>query len=274
MYRIGEFSRFALVSTRTLRLYDEIGLLKPAVQDRYTSYRYYSAQQLARLNRIMVLKDMGLTLEQIKQLLDTDITPDQIKGMLRLKQLELHQQITDSQTQLDRIEGWLKQIDENRLNLNYQIVIKAVSPLKVASINTVLPNLAKLPDLFGELMEYLGQQKVQPAGAPLALFYDDEYKETDLEVEIAMPIATPLAESERVKVRELPGTKLMASTVHNGPFESLSSAFWALSAWIESNDYTISGANREIYLKFPAEDNAADALTEVQFPVVKTDSRP
>lgn len=269
MYRIGEFSRFALVSTRTLRLYDELGLLKPEKQDQFTGYRYYSASQLARLNRILVLKDMGLMLDQIKDLLDTNITPDQIKGMLRLKQLELHRQIEEGQEQLGRIEGWLKQIDENNLNLDYQVTEKAVPPLQVASITTVVASLTRLPELFDEISNYLSQNKLRQAAAPLALFYDEEYKETDLKVEAAIPIAGPLAENERIKVRELPGIKLVASAVHTGPLESLGSAFGALSVWIEANDYAINGPNRELFLRLAPADDSANFLTEVQFPIVK-----
>jgi DNA-binding transcriptional MerR regulator/effector-binding domain-containing protein len=269
MYRIGEFSRFALVSTRTLRLYDELGLLKPEKQDQFTGYRYYSASQLARLNRILVLKDMGLMLDQIKDLLDTNITPDQIRGMLRLKQLELHRQIMEGQEQLERIEGWLKQIDENNLNLDYQVTEKAVPPLQVASITTVVADVTRLPELFEEITNYLSQHKLRPAAAPLALFYDEEYKETDLKIEAAIPIAGPLAENDRIKVRKLPGIKLVASAVHTGPLESLGRAFGALSVWIEANDYAINGPNREIFLKLAPSDDAANFLTEVQFPIVK-----
>jgi len=89
MFKIGEFSKLSQVTVKTLRYYDEIGLLKPAKVDRFTSYRYYSADQLPRLNRILALKDLGLSLAQVAQLLDGDLPPAQIRGMLRLKQAEL-----------------------------------------------------------------------------------------------------------------------------------------------------------------------------------------
>ena len=69
MLKIGDFSKFSRVSIKTLRYYDEIGLLKPAEVDKFTGYRYYSVDQLSRLNRIMGLKDLGLSLEEINQLL-------------------------------------------------------------------------------------------------------------------------------------------------------------------------------------------------------------
>ncbi len=80
MFKIGDFSRLSLVSVKALRYYDELGLLKPARVDEFTGYRYYSAGQLTRLNRILAMKDMGLSLEQIALLLDKEPTPDQIRG--------------------------------------------------------------------------------------------------------------------------------------------------------------------------------------------------
>jgi len=89
MIKIGDFSNLAHVSIKTLHHYDDMGLLKPAHIDRFSGYRYYTIQQLATLNRILALKDLGLSLEQVAQLLDDDISPAEMRGMLRLKRMEL-----------------------------------------------------------------------------------------------------------------------------------------------------------------------------------------
>lgn len=269
MYRIGEFSKFAMVSTRTLRLYDEMGLLKPEQQDLATSYRYYSAGQLARLNRILVLKDMGLSLEQIRPLLDSQISPEQIRGMLKLKQVELHRQIKEGHDQLGRIETWLQQLNSNSLNLEYQVVLKKVEPIRVAAIKTVIPGLEDLPLLFEELARYLAQHKVMPGGPPMALFYDEEYRENNLSVEAALPVRGSLPDSDRIKLRDLPELESAASLVHTGPLEKLVQAFGAALNWIEANNYRISGPNREIFVKASPMSDQANFLTEVIVPVTK-----
>ena len=68
MLKIGEFSRLSQIAVSTLRYYDDIGLLRPVEVDGFTGYRYYSAEQLPKLNRITVLKDLGLSLTEIVQL--------------------------------------------------------------------------------------------------------------------------------------------------------------------------------------------------------------
>ena len=93
MFRIGEFSRFSRVSVKMLRHYDELGLLSPARVDPVSGYRYYSAGQLPRLNRLLALKDLGFRLEQIKVLLAEDLSLEEIRGMLKLRRAELEQQV-------------------------------------------------------------------------------------------------------------------------------------------------------------------------------------
>src|SRR5262245_51996832 len=104
MLKIGEFSRLSQVTVKALRHYDDIGLLKPSQIDPFTSYRYYTLDQLSRLHRIMVLKELGLSLEQIVQIMTTDLSVDQLKGMLALKQAEMQQRVDDELAQLGRVK--------------------------------------------------------------------------------------------------------------------------------------------------------------------------
>lgn len=98
----------------TLRHYDELGLLKPAQVDKFTDYRYYTVEQLPRLNRILALKDLGLSLDQIKQLLKADVPPAQLRGMLTMKRADIERQLEQEQARLSRVEARLRQIeDEN-----------------------------------------------------------------------------------------------------------------------------------------------------------------
>src|SRR5437667_9973674 len=129
MFKIGDFSKLSLVSVKALRYYDELGLLKPAQVDEFTGYRYYTASQLTRLNRILVMKDMGLSLSQIAHLLDNEPTPDQIRGMLRLKQVELRQELAEGQARLARIEAWLQAFEQEVTMPVLDVVLKTVAPL-------------------------------------------------------------------------------------------------------------------------------------------------
>ena len=97
MLKIGEFSRLSQVTVKTLHHYDKLGLLKPIHIEECSGYRFYSVEQLSRIHRIMALKDLGLSLEQVSLILDQELSVEQIRGMLRLKQVEIQDQIISEQ---------------------------------------------------------------------------------------------------------------------------------------------------------------------------------
>src|SRR5688572_9642072 len=111
MFSIGEFARYAQVSVRMLRHYDALGLLEPAYVDPVTSYRHYAADQLARINRLVALKELGFTLEQIGPILDAKVSADALRGMLTLRQAQVTAQIDADQERLAQIERRLRAIE-------------------------------------------------------------------------------------------------------------------------------------------------------------------
>lgn len=282
MLKIGDLSKLSQVSVKTLRYYDEVGLLKPSQVDRFTGYRYYSIDQIPRLNRILAFKDLGLSLEQIGRLLDEDLPPAQIRGMLRMKQAEIQDQLQDEQSRLRRIEARLRQIELEDSMPTYDIVLKKVDPQKVISIRDTLPTYGDQIHLWIELANYLIARKAKAAGPSITIYHDPEYRERDVELETATPVSAPLPESQRVKVRELPGIDLAATLIHKGRYENFGQSYAALASWIEANGYRITGPNREVYLLCAANvyddptvfgefvtENPDEFLTEIQFPVEK-----
>ncbi len=95
MIRIGDFSKLSRVSIKALRFYDEMGLLKPISVDRFSGYRFYEYNQLPRLHRILALKDLGFSLEEIGHLLAGDLSAEQMRGMLKLRQAEIRQKVRE-----------------------------------------------------------------------------------------------------------------------------------------------------------------------------------
>jgi len=269
MFKIGEFSRLSHVTVKTLRYYDRIGLLEPAEVDRFTNYRYYSANQLPRLNRILALKGLGLSLEQIALLLEHDLPPEQIRGMLRLKQVEIQERLDEEQARLARVEQRLRQIEQEESMTEREVALKEVPAQHVASVRDVIPAYDRIDRLFGEIFSYLGQHRITPGGPPVALYHDEEFREQDADVEVAVPVADSIPEGDQVKERTLPGGE-MACVVHEGSYETIGEAYGELMTWIESNGYQLTGAPREMYIKGPESgDDPSTFVTEIQVPVEK-----
>lgn len=270
MLKIGDFSRLSQVSVDTLRHYDMLGLLKPTEVDTFTGYRYYAFHQLGRLNRILALKDLGLSLGQIAQMMEGDVSAEQLKGMLKFKRAEIEQHIDTQHERLARVEARLKQIEMEANMPNHEVVIKIVKPLLIGSIRRVMPAHDKITSLYDELNAYLMQQGVTPSG-PITIWHT-ESGESDIDAEAAITLKARVPETGTVKVYELPGGS-MASTVHNGPYTQLHQAYQAIQAWVEANGYQITGPAREFYLYYANEGslNFEDPsyVTEIQFPVEK-----
>ena len=151
---------------------------------------------------------------------------------------------------------------------------------KVASVRDVVPTPPEQGPLWQELDGYLALQRVHPVGACFTMYYDDEFKERDWDVEVCEPIDAELGEStlapgasagERIKVKVLPAVDSLACTIHHGPFVTIGEAYNAIGQWITDNGYRITGPCREFYLK-PSKNNSQtdpNTVTEIQFPVEK-----
>lgn len=270
MFKIGDFSNLSRVSVKALRLYDQMGLLKPAHVDYFTGYRYYSAEQLPHLNRLLAFKDLGFSLEQIGQLLNDQISLSQMRGMLRLKQAELQQIVEAQETKLARIEARLKQIELEDTMPNYEVVLKKVNPYKVISIRETLANYPSIRQLFNELENYRHlHQEVKPASYYASIWYDPGYKEQDVDGEAVIAIEQALSGNERIKVYELPSVEMMACVIHHGTYKTLNLAYIAICNWIDANGYKIVGYFREFYIERGQEKDEPSNVTEVQIPVAK-----
>jgi DNA-binding transcriptional MerR regulator len=265
MLRIGDFAKLGQVSVRTLRFYDERGLLKPRRIDAESGYRYYSIEQLPRLNRILALKDLGLSLEQIAGLLETDLPAEQLRGMLRLKHAELQQRIQDEQARLAQVEVRLQQIEHEQDQQGYDIVLKAVGVQLVASIRERIATYQDVGNLTAEIYAYL--QGLRVNGIEAAIWHNLDQPEHGLDAEgvVVLPHAVPA--TERIRVYLLPGAERMASVIHHGSYKTLYRAYAVLGRWIEANGYAIVGPARDIYLQGGDDQDDASCVTEIQFPV-------
>jgi len=271
MLKIGEFARIGAVSIATLRHYDQFGLLKPNMLDPETGYRYYSFDQLPRLHRILALKDLGFPLEQIARLLEEDLSLEQLQTLFRHKQMQLQQMIDAEEERLARVAARFRHIEQEGNMPAYDILLKQVDPLLVASVRASIPSIADIGLLHEQLAKYLHQNNVQSTTADIIIWHTrhemhGEEMSVDVEAAVLLQVA-PQTNDERVNIRILPAG-LMACTVHMGSGLSLGLAFVALHRWMEENGYRHAGPPRQIRLQHgKLEPN--QHVTELQFPVEK-----
>lgn len=270
MFRIGDFSRLSFVTVKTLRYYDEIGLLKPVKVDQFTGYRYYSATQLPRLNYIIALKESGLTLDEIKTLVNDSLTTEQIKQIFRLKRAELRRRVAEEERRLEQVENLLVQLEKEGKMSDYQVVIKKLEPMKIASVRGVVPTYHDIIQLTEQLYPLYKDHAANISGPFLSIYHDMEYMEKDVDIEAALPVNAVFPVSDPVKIHDLPGTETAATTIHKGPYDTVGKGYQALMQWCEENGYEMDGPDREVYLTSPADtQDPSEWVTELQQPVKK-----
>ncbi|MBN1487082.1 MAG: GyrI-like domain-containing protein [Anaerolineae bacterium] len=279
MLKIGELSKLAQVSVKTLRHYDKLGLLKPAWTDRFTGYRYYILEQIPHLNRILALKELGFSLEQIKPLLREDVTLTELRGMLKLKHAELQHKVATEQMRLARIETRLQQIEHEGKPWPYDVVLKEMPAIAVISIRKKIPSYAEIGQLFTELQTYLNKYGITlcATSPSMVLYHDTEYRDQWADVEAAVPIAhnakVRINETTAIRLQQLPGAETMACVIHQGHYTGLWETYNHLFTWTQANGYRAKGPNREVYLQGPMTGVSPEQyITEIQLPVEKVEA--
>lgn len=269
MFRIGEFANFIKVPIKTLRYYDDIGIFKPIKVDGDTGYRYYSASQLPLLNKILSLKDIGFSLNQISYILENNLSNKELVDMLNLRDMEVTENIRIEQDRKRRISSLIKILNEEELAMKYDVVIKEVSPVKGACLRDIVPSYGAQGPLWGELAGHIEKNNVKILPGCMVIYYDPGYKESQVDLEVVEMVSAPVPDTERIKYREIEGAA-MASTIHKGTYENLNNAYNAMLKWMEGNGYVPCGPNREIYLEGEwSVKSPDDYVTEIQIPVKK-----
>ena len=272
MFRTGEFSHIPRVSKRLLHYYDEIGLLKPAFIDQQTGYRYYSASQLPRLNRILALRDLGLTLDHIAVMMQADVTDEEIHGMLLMKKVELEHTL---QEDMHRLRGIEARIQQNRLADDaLDIVVKSIPAQLFLSIRAILSSPEEMLQLVQHVQSILPSMVDQRVLGPFAgIVYTDGFSLKNNDVEfgyiLKKPVEEPIVISEDhvLHMRELPAIQITATAVQSGGPDLVFVALGRIGQWIETNGYRIAGPYREIGLELPSSGTLDEMIVEVQMPI-------
>jgi DNA-binding transcriptional MerR regulator len=267
MFRIGLFSKINRITTKTLRHYDEVGLLKPEHIDNFTGYRYYTSEQLPKLHRILALKQMGLSLPDIKKVLkDTD----SIEIILKLRENELKSKIETDKKMLLQVQNYKKMMRGEKI-MKYNPVIKSLPEVIVASMSVVVPNYDAYFDIvpkMGEEMKRQGAECVTDPEYCFTIYHDGEYKDNDIHVEVCEAVKDYCEDSEMVKYKMIDKVNEAVCVLHKGPYSTIREAYAFAFKWLEENGYYMSEPPRESYIDgIWNKDDENEWLTELQIPV-------
>jgi len=274
MFSIGEFARHGRVSVRMLRHYDAIGLLRPASVDAATGYRFYQAGQLAELNRVIALKDLGFTLQQVQAILAEQVSAAELRGMLKLRRAEIHAQIQEETARLARVEARLLTIeDEARVPVD-GVVIKRLAPVRVGELTGIAAGYEPeaitpvIQPLYCDLWQRMASAGVTASGPAIAYYEDTPTGHGSIVVHAAVPVVTEAVAGHDLNVTDLPEVQTAAAIIHHGSMNDVIATGQALAWWIDANGYRSAGYAREVTLEWSADTD--QWVTELQQPIYTT----
>lgn len=267
MFRIGEFSNIGRVSTRLLRYYDKLGLLAPGFVDPQTGYRHYTADQLPRLNRILALKELGFSLEELEPMIDVEVPADQLRAMLALKASELAREIEAQELRMRFIGSRIDQIESGEDHVDF--LTKHVEAQPFLSTRSRFDAMADVIAFSGRILESAAKVTDELPSPNLVAVWPNEWDETNIELELGLLGGVITTELEIVPGRALQPGVLPAvdvlSTVRVGIADLAHGLYAAAGRWIETNNAKLAGPIREVILRRPGP--GVQAVVEVQFPI-------
>jgi len=268
LYTIGEMSLNCSLTVKTLRFYDDNGLLPAAFHDAQTGYRYYGRQQVKTARKIRLMKNLGFQLEEIRPCLNPDFTGDQLQILLKHKKEQISKEIREKQRlkqELSVMEQFLREENTmNELNGTQIIEEKQIQPMLVASLR-YKGKYQNVGDYIGRLYKKYGRIS---CGTIFCRYHDGEYRENDADIEVCLPVKKS-QKADGFKVYELETGRFVCLN-HNGPYEKLGETYQALADYCKSYSLLTAPPSREIYHKGPGmffRGNPEKYITEIQLKI-------
>ena len=274
MFRIGEFSKIAQVPASQLRYYNEIGLFTPIRSDRETGYRYYSMQQLTQLNRILALKGLGLSLEQVKRLVEDEVSAEEIRGMLTLRKSQIEQTLQMEAIRLQVVESRLQQLEGKGQLQDGDVILKSLPAQLFLALRHRYHSPAEALAIANDMRKIVPKQiRTKTLGRFAAVVHCEQFEPDDLDVELGfllnqnLDTTVHLSSGLEMSVRELPPIQTALTAMRFGGPEKGLPCYSAIGTWIETNKYHIIGPCREVFAVPPQPGNESEMVVEIQHPV-------
>lgn len=262
LYKIGMFANMNRVTIKTLRYYDEQNLIKPVYVDEKNGYRYYEASQIADLHRILALRGMGFSIEDIRRI----INGEEEKKLLQEKKQEILKQIAALTAKLAEVESYLNKDD---VALALPVLIKKLPKVEVCTMEKKIQSYDALFDMMpemGEEMEKLECVCAEPEYC-FVQYLEPGYKENDILVETCQAVTEKKEASDKVKFKTLPEVEA-ACIFHKGSYETFHKSYAVVLNYIEENGYEICENIRESYIDGVwNKDSTEEWLSEIQIPI-------
>ncbi|MBR1499910.1 MAG: MerR family transcriptional regulator [Bacteroidaceae bacterium] len=271
---IGEFSRFCKVTIKTLRHYERMRLLVPNEVDEWTRYRYYTVSQMQQLNAILQLKEMGFSLEEVRELQDEGTSCPNVH--------QLENKISQTEELLDSLHDRLEllkrmAVTQSKMEAMERISIQRLPEIIVAVHHHVLDRWEDLPSVcagtMGPELQRLGCKRSLPINW-FIVEHDKGIKGKNIDIDIFEQVEDLMLDTSVLKFRILPEVPTAVCMKCQGPHNHFTEQFAELQDYIKEHEFQVSGPRRIRFVKSMwNQKNPEKWLSVIQVPVTR-DKRP
>lgn len=265
MYKIGEFSKMAQVTTKMLKYYEQCDLIKPVKIEQSSGYRYYGVEQLISVSKIRTYLDIGFSTSEIKEMLNAEDHTERFTHKIE----ELQKELEENKRKTTLLSFYKKAAKNNKFNQEYHVSLKNINSNLIASKRFILPNVFDLPEEWCKHYKnvQLSGSKIVSFPNGLACFHDEEYILGNNDIELMLFIENKGVICNNFEYKNLDGFKAV-SIIHNGRYEFINEAYAFAYRWIDFNGYKVASDPMECYLKSIYNTKKEDGfITEILIPI-------
>ncbi|GAA0182841.1 MerR family transcriptional regulator [Clostridium sediminicola] len=263
MYKIGEFSKITNLTVKTLRYYDEQGMLNPSYRNKENGYRFYDEKDFKKAQLILLLRSLEFSIAEIKDVFSNYENPSDLSYFLEEKKKIIRDKIREEKALLEKIDFFIKPNGMEEGYMDYKIGVKTIESETVASIRYK----GKYSDVGKYISKIYKAIKGKSEGYPFNCYHDGEYRD-EADIEVCVPTNKSINHPD-ITVKELPQIKALWTT-HIGAYESLNVAYKAIFDYAQEHNIKCAIPTREIYVKGPGmifKGNPNKYVTEIIIPI-------
>lgn len=269
LLHIGLFSRLTAISVRMLRHYQERRVLEPARIDPFTGHRYYSPTQLTDAHWIVRLRDAGLGINEIAQVMANREDPERLRLILSAHGERLESDFARLESRRHVFQQINTYLQESTMDIDVRQI--HMPEMIVASLRRVLASYGDEGVLWQEIGPLMAASGVgmpdHGEGIGGATFYDTEYRESDVDVEVWLQVPSSFTPVAPLECRIIPPCEVVVATLQ-GSYEGMPEVTAAVGTHIAANGLSV-GPMFNIYRVSPAQNpDPSTWVTDVCFPII------
>ncbi|GAA3597266.1 MerR family transcriptional regulator [Klugiella xanthotipulae] len=267
MLRIGVFSQVTRISVRMLRYYQDYGLLVPVWVDPDSGYRYYGSEQLETARLVTGLREAGFSVEASRDVLSARDDPARVRTLMDDQRKRLEAERGELSRRVAAFVHMSSMIKEHPME--FTVETRTLPAMTVATLRDTIGSYPEEGRLWEAMMPLTVRSAATfPAGGLAgATFYDEGYRESDVDVELWVQVAAPFTPVAPLRCVEVPEREIVCATLR-GDYTLTAQVMASLGAYIAEHTLN-TGPMFNIYRVGPGQNpDPSTWVTDICLPIV------